>query len=271
MPTGYQPGPPNDIRGSKVDQLSTKNNDMKQRRVINAADAQDTQDYITLNDLQTRLEPSAYTDTTNAKNITTGTLPNSVLPYPGATILGGIKSIAQVPHNFIQWIDTKGNPILAQPAFSDLSGTISLAQFPSDPAVPNQFVTSINTGGAVLRAQPSFSNLSGAIAPSQVPASLKPPANFTVPGKAIGTTYQNTQATPLFVFASFQMQPGLTDNLGIYCDTNSTPSTLIANVYVGSVAAVFIIPAFFIVLPNYFYRTAVLSGTIFVNTWVEWF
>jgi hypothetical protein len=77
---------PNELRRSKVDLLSTKNIDMKQRRVINAADAKDNQDYITLNDMETRLAPSAYTDTTNASNITTGVLPSNVVPKSGSIL-----------------------------------------------------------------------------------------------------------------------------------------------------------------------------------------
>lgn len=35
-----------ELRGAKVDMISTKNNDMKQRRVVNAAPAQDSNDYV---------------------------------------------------------------------------------------------------------------------------------------------------------------------------------------------------------------------------------
>lgn len=51
-----------ELRGAKVDMISTKNNDMKQRRVVNAAPAIDTNDYITkgqvdqsVGDLQTQV------------------------------------------------------------------------------------------------------------------------------------------------------------------------------------------------------------------------
>ena len=42
---------PNDLRSQKVDMLSTKNNDLKQRRVVNAAPAVDKNDYVILDQL----------------------------------------------------------------------------------------------------------------------------------------------------------------------------------------------------------------------------
>lgn len=97
------------IRSNKVDMLSTKDNNMKQRRVINAANAQDQQDYITLNDLNTRLQPSAYTDTTDASNIGQGILDGNRLPNPQVNKLGGIKAASgPVSGKVVQYIDTKG-------------------------------------------------------------------------------------------------------------------------------------------------------------------
>lgn len=116
-----------DLNNLVVSKLATQNQDMKLRRTVNAADAVDKQDYVTLNDLQTKLAPSAYTDTTDASKITTGILPSKQLPNPDLNTLGGIKAIQPVAHEFVQSIDTQGNPILAQPSFSDLSG----APFPS--------------------------------------------------------------------------------------------------------------------------------------------
>jgi hypothetical protein len=55
----------------------------------------------------------------------------SDLPNPSASTLGGIQSAAAVSHQWIASISTSGVPSLSQPAFTDISGTATLAQFPS--------------------------------------------------------------------------------------------------------------------------------------------
>lgn len=53
------------------------------------------------------------------------------LPIPSASTLGGVESIAPALHEFLTGISTSGVPSQAQPAFTDISGTISAGQFPA--------------------------------------------------------------------------------------------------------------------------------------------
>jgi hypothetical protein len=75
--------------------------------------------------------PATITPCTNNQSLmgNTGAAPacrallGADLPNPSASTLGGVQSIAQVAHQWIDSISTSGVPHLSQPAFADLSGT----------------------------------------------------------------------------------------------------------------------------------------------------
>ena len=108
------------------------------------------------------------------------TIPAAALPTPNTSTLGGVKSLSATSHQFLTSISTSGTPAAAQPAFSDLSGSIASTQLPtpgasalggvfSASAATNQFMSGINTSGNPQFGQPLFSNLSGSAALSQLP------------------------------------------------------------------------------------------------------
>lgn len=77
-------------------------------------------------------------------NTTTGLV---TLGNPSASTLGGIESYAAVSNQWINTISTSGVPSSTQPAFSNLSGSATLAQFPTE--ANNTVLGNVSGGTAV--------------------------------------------------------------------------------------------------------------------------
>lgn len=93
---------------------------------------------------------------------------------------GGTTPFTPVLHQFLTGINGGGVFSAAQPAFSDVSGTIGATQLPTPTAstlggvkslaaVSHNFLTSIGTDGLPVAAQPAFTDISGSVAASQLP------------------------------------------------------------------------------------------------------
>jgi hypothetical protein len=113
-------------------------------------------------------------------------LGGAALPPPTPTKLGGVFSFPPVLHNYITGISAAGQPIAAQPVFSDFAGTIDPSQLPTPTATTlggvlslavtaHRFVTGIGPTGAPTTAQPLYSDIGG------VPV-IPPPTSVTLGG-----------------------------------------------------------------------------------------
>jgi hypothetical protein len=135
-----------------------------------------------------------------------------------------VQPIAQTSNNWVQYIDTSGTPHLAQPAFSNLSGAISLAQTPlttagdllianSTPALARLAVGTThqflgNSSGLPAWVQPAFTDISGTVAASQLPV----PTASTLGGiEAIASSSHNWVSYIDTSGVPHQSQPALSD------------------------------------------------------------
>jgi len=143
-----------------------------------------------------------------------------------AADVGAQIGVSAVSHQFLTALSAAGSFSQAQPAFTDISGTVAASQLPNPSsstlggvkslaAVSHNFLTSITTAGLPVAAQPAFTDISGSVAASQLPN----PAATTLGGvkSATASTHQfmtgiSTAGAPTFA------QPATTDISG-FVDT----------------------------------------------------
>lgn len=89
----------------------------------------------------------AFTATQPAFTDISGVAMAAQLPFPTATTIGGVESVAPVAHEWVDSISTAGVPHLSQPAFTDVSGRITTSQLPSSGLSVTIVTAALTTGG----------------------------------------------------------------------------------------------------------------------------
>ena len=89
------------------------------------------------------LSVTAGTGLTGGGNVATS--PTISLANPSASTIGGVESLAAVSHKWINQISTSGVPSATQPAFSDISGSLT----------PSQYATTIDFSRRTLNGYPA--------------------------------------------------------------------------------------------------------------------
>jgi hypothetical protein len=94
--------------------------------------------------------------------------------------------------------------------------------------------------------------------------------NVVTGSRAIGTVYRNTSARPMFVTVSILPVYENILTVSVYCDSNSSPTTVVMSGYVNNQRYCTQNGFFsFWVLPGNYYKLDA-PGSVTVQTWAEW-
>lgn len=125
--------------------------------------------------------------TTDAGQITSGTLAAARLPNPSSSSLGGVQSIASASHQFLTSISTSGVPAAAQPTEADLSlsdittNNVSITKHGFAPKAPNDATQYLDGTGA-------YSVPVGSAAGTVTSVALTVPSWLSVSGTPVTTS-----------------------------------------------------------------------------------
>ena len=97
-----------------------------------------------------------------------------------------------------------------------------------------------------------------------------PSAQADVTGsRALGTVYQNTSGKMLYVSVMCSFTIGTT-TITAYCDSSSTPTTVVSQQAPAYGSGTMVTNVFFLVPVGYYYKCSYSSGTVALTHWIEW-
>lgn len=151
------------------------------------------------------------------------------VPVAGLSTLGGVFAFTPFAHKFITAINADGTCTVAQPAFSDIAGTVAPTQLPAptnttlggveaNPGTAHEWLKSINTDGSSTFSQPAFSDVSGTIGATQFPSYTRVTSGLFAP---TGTT--SLAPTHVMMGCGFLFTPNVTGNvlISMICVANN--------------------------------------------------
>jgi hypothetical protein len=172
-------------------------------------------------------------------------LTGAMLPNPSASTKGGIESFAAVTHQFLNAISVAGVPSAAQPAFTDISGTLAHSQLPAlvSGDIPNnaantsgnaatatalaavptqctapQFATGIAANGNANCSTPAGGTIGGSATTNSIPMMSTPTSITTSPlsvtGGGTGVSSSVPFSVPSIIFTGAGTQLVLTGGTG---------------------------------------------------------